>query len=1012
MTNNPSLRNNLVLFDYILNYLGIRNINRLSQNLKSQNEGYDAEGRSYFFNTLKGSLKIDETILERYDENIKSYVNHINSVRTEKINLKYFQYLAVLFTEIYFDNEHNNPNFLSDLNSFANENDKFNFKDSDLTKLAYWMATGSGKTLIMHINYLQFHQYNKKSLDNIILITPSKDMSKQHLEELKKSNISAQIFDPSNPAQELIQVLDIHKLTEEKKGQGVTVEVSSFEGNNLIFVDEGHKGFSGKKWKNLRDQISKIGFTFEYSATFDEAIPSQNDQLMEEYSKAIIFDYSYHFFYYDGYGKEFTVMNLKESEYSQHKELILLYNLLSYYQQIKYYNEKKDSLKAFSFEKPLWIFIGNTVTGGSSQPQKAIISDLEYLLNFFNKFLTERETFETKIDNILNYKENLTSNEGNLNPDTLFGFIKSKKLHKDIIYNDIIKSVFNAEVNQSLELWVLDNSNGEIAVKVSNSDFYFGLVYIGDTNSFKRNIGASDHLIIREDKFSTSLFNQVNNESSDINILLGSKKFIEGWNSYRVSNMGLLNMGSTKGSQIIQLFGRGVRLRGYKNLMKRSQELIYEGLLNDSDVPPDIEVLETLNIFGIKADYVDTFRKKLEKQGIVEEETIKLNIKKNAEFLNKKLYTMQIKEDAVFSDTLSLEFDDSLQNIRLDLKPRIKSFITGEGTSLSTEVDDIPFPLFNYLDLVDWDKVYFALYDFKQQKGFSNLYFDKKSLQNILYQKNYDIIVDPALKFEDFYEFLNFAESLCVKILSRYMQNYYNLNKRKWATNNLEYSILSIDDDNFQDYTFIVDKREKRIINTIQELIEKTDELYEKDQTEISSVVFDKHLYQPLIGENRRFVTIPTGLNDGEVKFVKDLKHFFKERIDDASILGYEFYIFRNLSRKGLGIFTETNNFYPDFILWAVTEECQKIVFIDPKGLIHGISEKMAKINLNDTLGEMQDILGRDDIKLSSFIISITPFNQLKRSYEFNKKEFEDMNVLFQEDQDYIEKLIAKIIDL
>src|SRR5690606_36381432 len=136
----------------------------------------------------------------------------------------------------------------------------------------------------------------------------------------------------------------------------------------------------------------------------------------------------------------------------------------------------------------------------------------------------------------------------------------------------------------------------------------FGLVYIGDTNSLKRNIGASDHLIIREDKFSTSLFNQVNNESSDINILLGSKKFIEGWNSYRVSNMGLLNMGSTKGSQIIQLFGRGVRLRGYKNLMKRSQELIYEGLLNDSDVPPDIEVLETLNIFGIKADYVDTFR--------------------------------------------------------------------------------------------------------------------------------------------------------------------------------------------------------------------------------------------------------------------------------------------------------------------------------------------------------------------------------------------------------------------
>jgi len=114
-------------------------------------------------------------------------------------------------------------------------------------------------------------------------------------------------------------------------------------------VDEGHKGLvSGNKWKSLREQISKIGFTFEYSATFEEAIPTQRDELMEEYSKAIIFDYSYRFFYFDGYGKEFKVMNLKDTEYSQHKELILLYNLLSYYQQISVFNEKNKSIKPFS----------------------------------------------------------------------------------------------------------------------------------------------------------------------------------------------------------------------------------------------------------------------------------------------------------------------------------------------------------------------------------------------------------------------------------------------------------------------------------------------------------------------------------------------------------------------------------------------------------------------------------------------------------------------------------------
>jgi len=47
-------------------------------------------------------------------------------------------------------------------------------------------------------------------------------------------------------------------------------------------------------------------------------------------------------------------------------------------------------------------------------------------------------------------------------------------------------------------------------------------------------------------------------------LLIGSKKFSEGWSSWRVSSMGLMNVGKSEGSQIIQLFGRGVRLKGYQ----------------------------------------------------------------------------------------------------------------------------------------------------------------------------------------------------------------------------------------------------------------------------------------------------------------------------------------------------------------------------------------------------------------------------------------------------------------
>ncbi len=69
------------------------------------------------------------------------------------------------------------------------------------------------------------------------------------------------------------------------------------------------------------------------------------------------------------------------------------------------------------------------------------------------------------------------------------------------------------------------------------------------------------------------IFEQINNKDSDINILIGSKKFTEGWNSYRVSSIGLLNIGRNAGSQIIQIFGRGVRLRGLEGLLKRSEEI-------------------------------------------------------------------------------------------------------------------------------------------------------------------------------------------------------------------------------------------------------------------------------------------------------------------------------------------------------------------------------------------------------------------------------------------------------
>ena len=76
-----------------------------------------------------------------------------------------------------------------------------------------------------------------------------------------------------------------------------------------------------------------------------------------------------------------------------------------------------------------------------------------------------------------------------------------------------------------------------------------------------------------------------------------------------MSTMGLLNMGKGEGSQIIQLFGRGVRLEGKGYSLKRSTP-------EQRPKGAHLERLETLNIFGVNAGYMATFKEYLKEEGI------------------------------------------------------------------------------------------------------------------------------------------------------------------------------------------------------------------------------------------------------------------------------------------------------------------------------------------------------------------------------------------------------------
>ena len=77
--------------------------------------------------------------------------------------------------------------------------------------------------------------------------------------------------------------------------------------------------------------------------------------------------------------------------------------------------------------------------------------------------------------------------------------------------------------------------------------------------------------------------------------------------------MGLMNIGRGEGAQIIQLFGRGVRLKGYDMSLKRS---IRAALPSEVNPPRHIADLETLSISGVRADFMAQFQDYLREEGL------------------------------------------------------------------------------------------------------------------------------------------------------------------------------------------------------------------------------------------------------------------------------------------------------------------------------------------------------------------------------------------------------------
>ena len=1023
------LEQRLVLLAWLNNLFGYTNNRDLLQDIKEAGEGFDAEGHSHVYRRLASrgrKVLIPPDDLAGYDDNLRTHLRAI-STRRPALKLKYFQYLAALYTEIFLDGYFNDrANMRQSLNDFLVRHNAVRgvsseekFAASDLKKLAFWMATGSGKTLIMHLNYRQFLHYNNATLDNILLITPNEGLSEQHLGELALSGIPARRFDLNESGlllakRDTVRVLEITKLVQEKRGGGERVPVEAFTGNNLIFVDEGHKGSGGEAWLKLRNALGETGFTFEYSATFGQALTAtRNDPLTTEYGKAIVFDYSYRYFYGDGYGKDFRILNLVEETSQEKTETLLLGNLLSFYQQKRLFTEQKQDLRSYNLEKPLWVFVGSTVNAVYTRDRRAR-SDVLTVARFLQRVLTSKSWAVQTIERLLE------GNSGLATPDKedVFKdkFTYLSGMDAQGVYADILAKVFHAPDGGALHLCSIRNSKGEIGLKAGSAEAYFGLIYIGDVSKFKKLAEQDDaDLILEEDAMTDSLFDGIGAPDTNIDVLIGAKKFMEGWNSWRVSNMGLLNIGRKEGSEIIQLFGRGVRLQGRGYSLKRSAAL-------DGTHPPRLGLLETLNIFAVRANYMAQFRSYLEREGVDPggHKELHLAIRADERFLGKGLMVPRIPEGRHFveQENVFLQADEAAR-VRLDLSTKVRVMESGQDGVREAEFQagQDRFIPDGSLALLDWQKIYLELLEYKESRDMINFALKPETAREIMATvepvRLYGLIADDSIIEPNSCVAAIRLHEVVVSILRKYMDKFYRVQQERWDSMNMRYEKLDRSDTNFQDYTVRISRDESQLIKAIEDLLQEGERIYQEETDDLPNVYFDRHLYQPLLVKRGDKVNSkPPGLTESELQFVMDMRDYcYLQR--DSFPADREVYLLRNLSRgKGIGFF-ENTGFYPDFILWVKDARGQRIVFIEPHGMLNALSyEYDDKAQLHERLPEFAERIGEQseyrNVTLDSFIVSGTPYHELWNRYgdaSWDLQRFAQAHILFPEqggNYDYI----------
>ncbi|MDU9772386.1 DEAD/DEAH box helicase family protein [Helicobacter pylori] len=471
-----------------------------------------------------------------------------------------------------------------------------------INRLAFYMATGSGKTIVI-IKLVELLSVAIRMglipKKNIMFFSANENLIKQFEKEIEKYNRGKDYFKqidfkslksvthkdfyhaPKNSFIEKI-VLFYYRADlmndEESKENLLNYKDYWDNGENYVILDEAHKGNKTEsKRQAIFSLLSLKGFLFNFSATFTE----ESDLITAVYNLSVGEWVKL------GYGKESVLLKknnlnafkeLKDLN-DREKEIALLKALLLLGMQKRYKTEGY-------FYDPLMLVFTHSVNVKNSDAE------------IFFKTLARVIENDNEGD-FLKAKEDLL--EELKNPEFLFSDDKDKD-YKVKVFKEGLKSmdfkglkeeVFYAN-NGHIEVIINPKNNQEIAFKLNTSDKVFCLIRIGDITEWiceklKSVKVVSKNLSFKEESY----FSQI--DKSSINILVGSRTFDTGWDSTRPSVILFLNIGLDDDSKklVKQSFGRGVRIESVKNQRQRLAYLDIDGAVK-KDLKPNAAMLETL----------------------------------------------------------------------------------------------------------------------------------------------------------------------------------------------------------------------------------------------------------------------------------------------------------------------------------------------------------------------------------------------------------------------------------